>query len=216
MKLVVEHLGKEIKGKEILRDINCEFESGKIYGIVGRNGSGKTMLLRAISGLMRCQMGAVYLDGKKLGRDMKILPGVGLMIENTEMYPEFTGYRNLKMLADIQGKIGKQEIQAAIGRVGLDGQEKKIVKKYSMGMRQKLAIAQAIMERPDILLLDEPTNGLDEVSVKMFRDIMQEEKARGALILLASHNKEDILQLSDEVFQMAGGEMRKEEVSYEI
>lgn len=214
--MVVEHLGKEIKGKEILKDINCTFESGRIYGIVGRNGSGKTMLLRAISGLMRCQAGAVYLDGKRLGRDMKILPNVGLMIENTEMYPEFTGYRNLKMLADIQGKIGKEEIKAAIKRVGLDGQEKKIVKKYSMGMRQKLAIAQAIMEKPDILLLDEPTNGLDEVSVKMFRDIMQEEKARGVLILLASHNKEDILQLSDEVFQMAEGEMRKEEVSYEI
>lgn len=209
MKLEIKNVTKTIKGQEILKKINATFEGGKIYGIVGRNGSGKTMLFRAISGLMRVQ-GEIWLDGKRLGRDMRILPDLGMIIENTDMYPEFSGYTNLKMLADFKKKIGKKEIEEAIVRVGLDPKERKCVRKYSLGMKQKLAIAQAIMEQPNIMLLDEPTNGLDDASVKNFWQIIRTEKERGAIIILASHSKEDIAELADEVYHMHNGELQKE------
>ena len=209
MKIVLRNVSKEIMKQQILVNINAEFESGKIYGIVGRNGSGKTMLFRAMSGLMKVD-GEVLLDDKRIGKDMKVLPNLGMIIENTQMYPEFSGYTNLKMLADINKKIGKERIIECIERVGLDPKDKRPVAKYSLGMRQKLAIAQAIMEKPDILLLDEPTNGLDDDSVKEFWKLMLEEKERGALILLASHSKEDINELADEVFHMHKGVLSKE------
>lgn len=217
MVLKAIHVGKTIKKTPVLKDINVCFESGKIYGIVGRNGSGKTMLFRALSGLIKLTEGEVYLDDKKLGDSFSVLPGIGMIIENTEMYGEFTGYYNLKLLADIRGVIGKKEIEEALLRVGLDPHDKKIVRKYSLGMKQKLAIAQAIMEKPDILFLDEPTNGLDEDSVEKVRTIILKEKERGALVLLASHNREDIEKMADEIYGMRGGVLfQEEEKNYEI
>lgn len=204
MIIKLKNVSKKIKKAQILTDVNATFESGKIYGIVGRNGSGKTMLFRAISGLMKSE-GEIWLDDKRLGKDMKILPNLGLIIENTQMYPEFSAYNNLKLLADLNKKIGRKEIEDAISRVGLDPKDKRSISKYSLGMKQKVSIAQAIMEKPDILLLDEPTNGLDDESVKMFWDIMREEKKRGAIILLASHSKDDISELADEVYHMHKG-----------
>lgn len=218
MVLEAVNVSKTIKSSQILKRVNLRFESGKIYGIVGRNGSGKTMLFRVLSGLIKCSEGKVYFDGRELKKDFAVLPNLGILIENTEMYPEFTGYYNLKLLADIRKKIGKAEIQRTMFRVGLDPADKRIVRKYSLGMRQKLALAQAIMEKPDILLLDEPTNGLDEIAVDKIRTILMQEKERGALIVITSHNREDIVRLSDEVYRISDGYVRKEKAikTYEI
>ena len=208
MKIKLNNVSKTIKNQKILDNINAEFESGKVYGIVGRNGSGKTMLFRGMSGLMRIE-GEVWQDEMLLGRDMRILKNLGIIIENTDMYLEFSGYMNLKFLADINKKIGKKEIRQAMKDVGLNPDEKKSVGKYSLGMRQKLSIAQAIMEKPDVLLL-EPTNGLDDKTVKDFWELIRREKKRGAVILLASHSKDDIRELADEIYHMNSGVLTKE------
>ena len=209
MKIKLNNVSKTIKDQKILDNINAEFESGKVYGIVGRNGSGKTMLFRGMSGLMRIE-GEVWQDEMLLGRDMRILKNLGIIIENTDMYLEFSGYMNLKFLADINKKIGKKEIRQAMKDVGLNPDEKKSVGNYSLGMRQKLSIAQAIMEKPDVLLLDEPTNGLDDKTVKDFWELIRREKKRGAVILLASHSKDDIRELADEIYHMNSGVLTKE------
>ena len=209
MKIKLNNVSKTIKNQKILDNINAEFESGKVYGIVGRNGSGKTMLFRGMSGLMRIE-GEVWQDEMLLGRDMRILKNLGIIIENTDMYLEFSGYMNLKFLADINKKIGKKEIRQAMKDVGLNPDEKKSVGKYSLGMRQKLSIAQAIMEKPDVLLLDEPTNGLDDKTVKDFWELIRREKKRGAVILLASYSKDDIRELADEIYHMNSGVLTKE------
>ncbi len=211
MKLTAEHLQKKINGKKILNDVNLELISGRVYGIVGRNGSGKTMLFRALSGLMKCDAGKVILDGKILFEDFPVLPGIGIILENAGLYPELTGFQNLKYLAGIKKKIKDDDIYASIKRVGLDPDDKRIFRKYSLGMKQRIVIAQAIMEKPDILFLDEPGNALDEEGIKDIRKIIMEEKERGALILIASHNKEDINLLTDEVYTMSNGEISKME-----
>lgn len=211
MKLVLENISKKIKKKVILSDISIELENSKIYGFVGRNGSGKTMLFRAVCGLMKLDSGRILLDDKELHKDMEILPNTGLIIENAGLYNEYTGLKNLQILANINKKIGEDEIRETLIRVGLDPCDKRTVKKYSLGMKQRLIIAQAIMEKPDIILLDEPTNALDESGVSEVRKIIQEEKKRGAIILIASHNKDDIKLLSDKVFYMENGAIVKEE-----
>lgn len=209
MKLVVSGVEKKIKGNTILSEVNLELESGHVYGFIGVNGSGKTMLFRAISGLMDISGGEVVWNGKRLHKDMKVLPNMGIIIENAELYPELTGLENLKLLAKLNNKITEDEIRESIKRVGLDPDDKRIFKKYSLGMKQRIIIAQAIMEKPDILLLDEPTNALDEEAVATIRKIILEEKQRGALVLIASHNKEDIRLLADEVYYVKQGKVKK-------
>src|SRR5574344_285042 len=174
MKLIIDHISKTIKGRTILDDINLKFENGKVYGFVGRNGSGKTMLFRAVSGLMNIDSGKIVLDDKILHKDMEVLPSLGLIIENAGLFGEYTGYKNLKLLANINKKIGDKEIKEAILSVGLDPDDKRTYKKYSLGMKQRLVIAQAIMEKPDIILLDEPTNSLDEDGVALIRSLILE------------------------------------------
>lgn len=197
----------------ILDNIDLTLTSGNVYGFVGRNGSGKTMLFRALSGLMKIDTGIIYLDDRILGKDFSVLPSLGMIIENTGMYPEYTGFTNLKILAGIKKIIGKEKIKETLNRVGLLPDDKRTVRKYSLGMKQRLAIAQAIMEKPDIIMLDEPTNGLDEKGVQLIREIIAQEKERGALILLASHSAEDIKLLSDEVFHISEGKIiNKEEM----
>ena len=213
MKLVVSNVNKTIRRKTILSDINLCLESGKIYGFVGRNGSGKTMLFRALSGLMKTDSGSIVWDGKTLYRDMAVLPNLGIIIENAGLYPGLTGIQNLTYLAGLTKKIGKEEIADAILHVGLDPYDKRIYGKYSLGMKQRLAIAQAVMEKPDIIMLDEPTNALDETGVEEIRKVILEEKERGALILVASHNKEDIHVLCDELYKVESGRVVKQEVS---
>ncbi|MBR6102369.1 MAG: ABC transporter ATP-binding protein [Ruminococcus sp.] len=201
----LENVSKTIRNNEVLKDISLHFESGHIYGFVGRNGSGKTMLFRMIAGLIKPTSGSVSCNGKVLGTELDIIPRLGLVIENVGLYPEFTGLRNLKMLAKINSLIGEQEIREAITRVGLDPDDRRTVRKYSLGMKQRIVLAQAIMERPDVLILDEPTNALDEDGVEQIRDLIREEKERGALVLIASHNREDISALCDEIYTMRGG-----------
>ena len=207
MKLIAEKVCKTIRNAEILRDVDLELEGGTIYGFVGRNGSGKTMLFRALSGLMGLTSGQVTLDGKQLHRDFSVLPSLGIVLEHVGLYPGLTGVENLRYLAKLTGKIGTAEIRTAIERVGLDPDDRRTCRKYSLGMKQRLAIAQAVMERPDVIMLDEPTNGLDDDGVKKIRDLILEEKARGALILLASHNQEDIRILSDRLYRIEAGRL---------
>lgn len=207
MKIIAKNIVKTIKKRTILDNINLELESGNIYGFVGRNGCGKTMLFRALSGLMHIDSGRITIDGKVLHKDINVPPSIGLIIENAGLYNEFSGFKNLKLLADINKKIADTEITKAISDVGLDPNDKRPVRKYSLGMKQRLIIAQAIMESPDIIMLDEPTNALDERGVKLIRDIILREKERGALVLIASHNKEDIEILADRVYYMDGGKI---------
>lgn len=207
MKIIAENIVKTIKKRIILDNISLELESGNIYGFVGRNGCGKTMLFRALSGLMHIDSGRITIDGKVLHKDINVPPSIGLIIENAGLYNEFSGFKNLKLLADINKIISDTEITKAISDVGLDPNDKRPVRKYSLGMKQRLIIAQAIMESPDIIMLDEPTNALDERGVKLIRDIILREKERGALVLIASHNKEDIEILADRVYYMDGGKI---------
>lgn len=201
------NVNKVIKGRHILKDINFSLDKGKIYGFFGRNGSGKTMLFRLISGLIKPTSGEVYVFGKKLGSDISFPESLGIIIESIGFWPQFTGFENLKILASIKSKISDEQITKAIKKVGLDPEDKRLYSKYSLGMKQRLGIAQAIMEEPDLIILDEPTSAIDEEGVQLVRQILIEEKKRGATILIASHNKEDINLLSDEKFKMDNGRL---------
>ena len=212
MILTAEHISKTIRGREILCDVSLELHSGKVYGFVGRNGSGKTMLFRALSGLMGLTSGTVRWGDGVLKRDFSVLPNLGIVLEHVGLYPNLTGLENLRYLANIQKKCTQEDLRSVLERVGLDPGDKRTYGKYSLGMKQRLAIAQAIMEQPDVLMLDEPTNALDSEAVAQVRDIITQEKERGALVLLASHNYEDIRLLSDEVYRMENGRLREEGV----
>ena len=205
----INNLDKKIKENLILSNINLKFEKGNIYGIIGRNGSGKTMLFRAICGLIKPTSGSVLIDGKLLGKDIGFPQSCGVIIESCGFWNQYTGYENLKKLASIKNIITDKEIEDVLVKVGLDPNDKRKFKKYSLGMKQKLAIAQAIMEKPEILILDEPTNALDEESVDIVRDIILKEKERGALVIIASHNKEDINYLADFKFKMNMGKIQQ-------
>ncbi|WP_129595702.1 ATP-binding cassette domain-containing protein [Anaerophilus nitritogenes] len=205
--ITITNLEKKIKGKEILKDINLSLEKGGIYGFFGRNGSGKTMLFRAISGLIKPSSGEIKIDNKVLHKDICFPESVGVILETPGFWDYYTGFENLKILASIKNKISDTDIKNSITRVGLDCSDKRIYKKYSLGMKQRLAIAQAIMEKPTLLVLDEPTNALDEEGVQLVRNILLEEKKRGATILLASHNKEDIDILCDFKFKIDDGKL---------
>lgn len=204
-KIVVSHLTKSIKKNLVLDDVCLELDRGKIYGFVGVNGSGKSMLFRAISGLIRPTSGTVCVFSKVLGEDVSFPESMGIVIENVGFWPEYTGLQNLRLLASIKGIVGETEIRKAMQRVGLNPDDKRTYKKYSLGMKQRLAIAQAVMESPELLILDEPTNGLDEEGVELIRQVIREENARGATVLLASHNPEDIRCLCDTHFRIHEG-----------
>ena len=212
--VVLTNVSKTIGHDDVLKNISATFESGKIYGIFGRNGSGKTMLFRAICGLIKITTGEIYFNDLKLHRDVSYAPNVGVIIETPSFWKQFSGFENLKMLASIQGKTTDVEIVESLRRVGLDPNDKRPVKKYSLGMKQRLAIAQGIMEKPDLIVFDEPTNALDEEAVNLLRQILIEEKARGAIVLIASHNKDDIRLLSDVFMKMESGRL-SEVTTYE-
>lgn len=211
MKLIAKDVCKKIGNKDILKNINLELESGKIYGFVGRNGSGKTMLFRALSGLMSVSAGEVVYDGKVLKKDMNVLPNLGIIIENAGLYPELTGFDNLKLLTKLNKNVDNEKIKSVISMVGLDPDDKRKYNKYSLGMKQRIVIAQALMESPEVLMLDEPTNALDEDGVTMVRDLIKKEKEKGSLVLIASHNKEDIDFLADEVYRIKEGQIIERE-----
>ncbi|MGE1164470.1 ATP-binding cassette domain-containing protein [Peribacillus simplex] len=201
----ITELSKRIKKEEVLNSISYTFNKGNIYGLTGRNGSGKTMLLRAISGLIYPTTGMIEIEGKKLHHEISFPPSIGLTIENTNLLPQFDAFTNLKILAKIKNIASKQDIIKSIDRVGLNPYSTLKVKKFSLGMKQRLSIAQAIFEKPNIILLDEPTNAIDEDGVKLVRNLLLEEKARGATIIIASHHREDVKILADECLHMDNG-----------
>ena len=212
--LEIENLTKTFGTQTVISDISMTLVSGKIYfaegkihGIVGRNGSGKTMLMKMILGFVSPSSGSIKIEGKVLGKDISMPDRIGAIIENPGFLPEYSGFKNLKFLAMIHHKISNEEIRNAMRIVGLDPDSKKHVGKYSLGMRQRLGIAQAIMEDPDILLLDEPLNGLDNEGVEEIRKVLLSLKEKGKLIILASHSKEDIQILCDTVFRMDHGKI---------
>lgn len=210
MYIEIDDLTKVIDKHKVLDKVSIKLEKGKIYGIKGKNGSGKTMLLRAICGLIKPTEGEVRVGEKVIGKDAAFPGSVGVLIENPGFIPSFSGYENLKMLADIKKLIGKEDIEAVMEKVGLEKAcFKKKYRTYSLGMKQMLGIAAAIMEKPDLILLDEPTNALDEESVRKLLDILREEKGRGACIVLASHDMEELTLLSDIIFIMEEGRLRE-------
>ena len=205
----VNNVSLKIKKDMILRDINAEFDDGKIHGIIGRNGSGKTMLMKCICGFIRPTEGEITVAGKRIGIDCDFPESVGIIIETPEFIPYYTGFKNLKLLADIRHKITDEDIRKSIELVGLDPKLKRSVKKYSLGMRQRLGLAQAIMEDPDLLILDEPMNGLDKEGVGEMRKYLLDLKEHGKTILIASHSAEDIDVLCDTVVEMDKGKMAR-------
>lgn len=201
----VQNVVKRFRDQVVLKNVSISFEKGKIHGIVGRNGSGKTVLFKCICGLMHPEEGVILVNGKRVGRDVDMPEDIGAIIEAPGFLPNYSEYKNLRFLANIRRKIGKEEILNVLKTVGLDPESRKHVGKYSLGMRQRLGIAQAIMEDPEILILDEPMNGLDNAGVQDIRALLLELKAQGKTILLASHNHEDIAALCDTVHEMDGG-----------
>ena len=207
MMIQVKDVSLTLNKRQILKNISLKLDQGKIYGLVGNNGSGKTMLMKCMCGFVKPTNGLVMADGKIIGKDIDYLPDVGIIIETPGFIPFYSGLRNLKVLAGIQNKIAERDIIDAMERVGLDPNLNLPVKKYSLGMRQRLGIAQAIMENPDILILDEPMNGLDKHGVEEIRNLLISLQALDKLILIASHNGEDIRILCDKVYKMENGEI---------
>ncbi len=201
----VQNVVKRFRDQVVLKNVLISFEKGQIHGIVGRNGSGKTVLFKCICGLMHPEEGVILVNGKRVGRDVDMPEDIGAIIEAPGFLPNYSGYKNLRFLANIRRKIGKEEILNVLKTVGLDPESRKHVGKYSLGMRQRLGIAQAIMEDPEILILDEPMNGLDNAGVQDIRALLLKLKEQGKTILLASHNHEDIAALCDTVHEMDGG-----------
>jgi len=202
MKIILEDVRKSFKDVEIFKDLNAEFEDGKIYGIVGPNGSGKSVLLKMICGFYGVSGGKILFDGIDEIEKYGFPQDTRAMIEKPVFISDISGFDNLKLLADIQGKIGEEEIVNTMKAVGLDPYEKKNYSKYSLGMKQKLNIAQVLMENPKILIFDEPFNGLDEKSAEIIRKILLDEKKKGKLIIIATHIKEDINILCDQVYKI--------------
>ena len=205
MRLTATNVWKKIKGKTVLSNIDLDLKSGNIYGFVGPNGSGKTMLFRALSGLMSVTSGVVKLDEKIVRKDFSVLPNLGILLENVSLYPNLTGYENLLYLAKFTGKAGKSDIIAALESVGLDPGDKRKYGKYSLGMKQRLGIAAAIVESPDLILLDEPFNALDESGIKEIRDLLRELRQKGKLIVLTCHDRQQMESLADEIIAMREG-----------
>ena len=201
----IENVCLTLQKNEILKSVSVHFERGKIHGLIGRNGSGKTMLMKCVCGFVRPTSGEIKVDGKRIGKDCDFPESVGIIIETPEFIPYYSGYKNLKLLADLRGKISSDEIKNAMQKVGLDPNLKRHVRKYSLGMRQRLGLAQAIMENPDLLILDEPMNGLDKDGVKDMRQYLLDLKEQGKTIIIASHSAEDIDVLCDTVCEMDKG-----------
>lgn len=201
----IKNLSLTIKKTEILKKINVSFEKGKIHGLIGRNGSGKTMLMKCICGFIKPTDGEIIVNEKRIGKDCDFPDSVGIIIETPGFIPYYSGYKNLKLLSDLNKKIDNEQIKSAMKQVGLDPVLKRHIKKYSLGMRQRLGLAQAIMENPDILILDEPMNGLDKDGVADMRKYLLNLKAQGKTIIIASHSAEDINILCDTVCEMDKG-----------
>lgn len=213
--VIVKDVVKRFGAAEILHGVNMTLEQGKIYGIIGNNGSGKTVLMKCICGFLPVTSGEILVNGRRIGKDIDFPDSLGAIIETPGFLNNLTGRKNLEILAQLKGRIGRREIKEVLRQVGLDPELKKKVSQYSLGMRQRLGIAQAIMEDPELLILDEPFNGLDKHGVDEIRQLILKWKAQGKTILLASHNGEDIRVLCDEVFEMDAGNITCQTVFYQ-
>lgn len=205
--LEIENAIKRIKGKIVLDHISLEMEKGKIYGLRGINGSGKTMLMRAIAGLLHLTEGKVMVAGKTIGKEISFPESLGLFIESPAFISRYTGHKNLLLLAELKEGIATFEVEETLKNVGLDPGDRRTYRKYSLGMKQRLGIACALMEHPELILLDEPFNALDESGVAQIRELIIKEKERGALIILSCHDQAELESLSDEIFYMRDGKI---------
>ena len=205
----VKNVYKSFKNIEVLHDVSLQADAGSICGIIGRNGSGKTVLFKCICGFLQSDRGEIQIEGKAVGKDKSTLSNLGIIIESPGFLRHYSGYKNLEFLMGLNGKANREKINAVLDLVGLAEQKNKKVGKYSMGMRQRLGIAQAIMEEQNILILDEPMNGLDNQGVEDIRKLLLKLKEKGTAILLASHNQEDIRQLCDSVYEMDSGRIQR-------
>lgn len=203
----IENVNLTLSKQEILKNITLKLEPGKIYGVVGKNGSGKSMLFKCICGFIRPQSGTIRVFGKQIGKERDFPENTGILIEAPGFIPYYSGYKNLKLLADLNGNCKKEQIEKYIRMVGLDPAMKKPVKKYSLGMKQRLGIAQAVMEEPELIIMDEPMNALDKESILEMRHFFKKLREQGKTILLTSHNFEDIEVLCDRVYEMDRGSM---------
>ena len=205
MNIKISHVSKTIKNNPVIKDISMELQSGAVYGFKGINGSGKTMLMRLISGLIRPSQGEISMNGKILGKDISFPNSIGVFLENPAFLDAYSGFNNLKLLASIKSVASDEDIRNTLLRVGLDPNSDKKYKKYSLGMKQKLGIANAIMGEPDIIVLDEPINALDEASVEQVKKVLVDLRERDHLIIIACHDREELEYLSDEIIEIKDG-----------
>lgn len=207
MNISIEHFTKKIRGVAVLDDVSLELQGGYIYGLQGKNGCGKTMLMRAIAGLIRPTSGEIYINGKKLHRDMTLSESLGILLENPSFLPEYSGYKNLRMLAGLQGGVSGEEIRNLLQEVGLGDAGSKKFGKYSLGMKQRLGVAAAIMGKPEIIMLDEPINAIDGEGVEQMRQLILSLKDPGRIIIVACHDKEEMELLADKVVYLRDGKV---------
>ena len=205
MKVTLHEVSKTIKGITVLDRISLELEGGNVYGVQGKNGCGKTMLMRTICGLIRPTSGSIFLNDEILGKDISFPRSVGVLIENPSFLNGYTGFQNLKMLSDLRDHLPSEMICDTLSRVGLDPADKRVYRKYSLGMKQKLGIAAAVMGDPELVILDEPINAIDETGVQNVRDILHDLKKKGSVIIIACHDREELEQLSDQIFKIEAG-----------
>lgn len=205
MYIRLKNVTKKIKQDILLDHISLEFRGGKVYGLQGKNGSGKTMLMRAVCGLITLSDGEIDIDGEILHKDISFPRSIGALLENPAFLNGYTGLENLKLLADIRGGIEEKELRDCLAKVGLDADDKRVYRKYSLGMKQKLGIAAAVMGSPDIVILDEPINAIDEAGVEKVREILRGLKERGSVIIVACHDREELELLSDEIIKISKG-----------
>ena len=205
----ITNISKTIHRQTVIQDISASMESGKIYGFQGINGSGKTMLMRLISGLIRPTRGSIQINGKVLGRDITFPESMGLFLENPAFLGGYSGFQNLKMLASIQNKVKDEKIRETISSVGLNPDDKKKYRKYSLGMKQRLGIAAAILEDPEIVILDEPTNSLDADGIELVKTILLGQRERGALVIISCHDLAILQMMSDEILLLESGRIKK-------
>lgn len=205
----IKNYTKKIRGKVILDDVNLTFEEGHIYGLKGVNGSGKTMLMRAVAGLMYSMTGQVVIDGKVLGKDMDFPPSIGLLLENPAFLGNMTGFENLKFLASLKGNISDEEIKDIIAKVGLDPEDKRKYSKYSLGMKQRLGIAQALVGSPKIIILDEPFNALDEDGIELISPLIKETAKNGSTVIMACHDSEQLTALAEKIIVIYEGKIKE-------
>lgn len=211
MNISIEHVTKKIKDATVLKDICLEMKGGTVYGLQGKNGSGKTMLMRAISGLIRPTSGRIVINGEQLHKNISIPRSIGLLLENPSLLPEYDASQNLKLLAKMQGGVPKEEIRQLIRDVGLEDAGHKKVEKYSLGMKQRLGIAAAILGSPDIILLDEPINAIDGEGVEEIRSLILSLKNEKRIIIVACHDKEEMNLLADEIVHLRDGRIEGQE-----